>query len=127
MQRLYLTPAQIAALEAGELAVIERPMPASIEFALVTRAAAEQALAIDLRALRFFARAAGETYGFVGDAGGASARAAEKGDSEAEGAEATGEPAEATATEPAEATATEPAEGTASEPAEAAATEPAAE
>lgn len=105
VQRLYLTPAQIAALEAGELAVIERPMPASIEFALVTRAAAELALAIDLRALRFFARASGETYGFVGDAGGASARAAEKGDSEAEVAEgeAAEEPAAAaeTAEEPA--------------------------
>lgn len=66
--RMYLTKEQIAALEAGELAIIDKPTPAELVQVLVPREAAEQALAIDPRALRFYNRGPGATYGFVGDA-----------------------------------------------------------
>lgn len=62
--RLYLTPDQIRALEAGELAIIDKPTPAELGQALVPREAAEAALAIDPRAIRFYNRGEGETYGF---------------------------------------------------------------
>lgn len=65
--RLYLTKEQIAALESGELAIIDKPTPAELGQALVTREAAEQALALDPRALRFYNRAPGETYGFASE------------------------------------------------------------
>lgn len=48
--------------------MIEKPLPAEIAYALVPREAAEAALAIDVKALRFYARAPGETFGFEGEA-----------------------------------------------------------
>ncbi len=62
--RLYLTPEQIRGLESGELAIIDKPTPAELAQALVPREAAEEALAIDPRAIRFYNRGEGETYGF---------------------------------------------------------------
>lgn len=66
--RMYLTPEQVRRLEAGELAVIEKPLPAEITYALVPREAAEAAHAIDLKALRFYNRSEGQTFGFRGEA-----------------------------------------------------------
>jgi uncharacterized protein YaiL (DUF2058 family) len=66
--RLYLTPEQVRRLEAGELAVIEKPLPAEISYALVPREAAEAAHALDLKALRFYSRGAEESFGFKGEA-----------------------------------------------------------
>lgn len=65
--RMYLTRAQIEALERGELAIIDKPTPAELVQALVPRAAAEEALAVDPRAIRFYNRGNGETYGFVSE------------------------------------------------------------
>lgn len=62
--RIYLTAEQTRKLEVGELAIIENPLPSEISFAIVPRAVAEEALAIDRRAIRFFNRGEGETYGF---------------------------------------------------------------
>lgn len=66
--RMYLTAEQIAALERGELAIIDKPTPAELTQALVPRSAAEEALAIDPRAIRFYNRGEGETYGFMPEA-----------------------------------------------------------
>lgn len=66
--RMYLTAEQIAALERGELAIIDKPTPAELAQALVPRSAAEEALAIDPRAIRFYNRGEGETYGFMPEA-----------------------------------------------------------
>jgi len=65
--RMYLTRAQIEALERGELAIIDKPTPAELVQALVPRAAAEEALTVDPRAIRFYNRGNGETYGFVSE------------------------------------------------------------
>lgn len=65
--RLYLSPEQIRALEAGELAIIDKPTPAELAQSLVPREAAEEALKLDPRALRFYNRSPGETYGFAGE------------------------------------------------------------
>jgi uncharacterized protein YaiL (DUF2058 family) len=65
--RIYLAPEQIRRLEAGELAVIEKPLPAELSYALVTRAAAEEAIATDAKAVRFYNRGNGETFGFMGE------------------------------------------------------------
>lgn len=65
--RLYLSPEQIRRLEAGELAVIEKPLPAELSYALVTREAAEEAVATDAKAVRFYNRGNGETFGFKGE------------------------------------------------------------
>jgi uncharacterized protein YaiL (DUF2058 family) len=65
--RMYLTPEQIRRLEAGELAVIEKPLPAELSYSLVPREAAEEAVAIDVRAVRFYNRGNGETFGFKGE------------------------------------------------------------
>src|SRR5690606_27743495 len=64
LMRIFLTPEQIAALERGELAIIDKPTPAELTQALVPREAAEQALALDPKAMRFYNRGPGETYGF---------------------------------------------------------------
>lgn len=69
--RMYLTKEQIQALEAGELAIIDMPTPAELAQALVPREAAEKALALDPRAIRFYHRGPGETYGFAGESDGA--------------------------------------------------------
>lgn len=66
--RMYLTPMQVQRLEEGQLAVIEKPLPAELSYALVTRAAAEEAVSVDVRAVRFYNRGNGETFGFKGEA-----------------------------------------------------------
>lgn len=65
--RIYLSAEQVRRLEAGELAVIEKPLPAELSYALVTREAAEEAIAVDAKAVRFYNRGNGETYGFKGE------------------------------------------------------------
>lgn len=62
--RMYLSKDLIAKLERGELAIIDKPLPSEIAQSLVPRGAAEEALRLDPKALRFYNRAEGETYGF---------------------------------------------------------------
>lgn len=68
VQKIFLTPEQLRKLEAGELAIMDKPLPGELAVALVTREAAEEAVRIDSRALRFYNRGGGETYGFKSDA-----------------------------------------------------------
>lgn len=68
VMKIYLTPEQLKALEAGQLAIMDKPLPGELATALVTREAAEEAVKIDSRALRFYNRGGGETYGFKADA-----------------------------------------------------------
>lgn len=68
LMRIFLTPEQIGALERGELAIIDKPTPAELTQALVPREAAEQALALDPKAMRFYNRGPDETYGFQPEA-----------------------------------------------------------
>ncbi|WP_373047038.1 DUF2058 family protein [Vulgatibacter sp.] len=67
VMKIFLTPEQLKALEAGQLAIMDKPMPGELATALVTREAAEGAVKIDSRALRFYNRGGGETYGFKAD------------------------------------------------------------
>jgi hypothetical protein len=66
LRRLELADAQAAALEAGALAVVERPDPGQIEHTLVPAAAAEALLRDFPRAVRFFNRHQGPV-GFVSE------------------------------------------------------------
>ncbi len=66
LRRLELTPEQAKRLEAGELAVVERPDPDKIEHALVTPAIAEQLLKLSERAVRFLNKE-GAKVGFLTD------------------------------------------------------------
>ena len=105
--RMYLTAEQVRRLEAGELAVIEKPLPAELSYALVTREAAEEAVAVDVKAVRFYNRGHGETFGFKGEAPSASTESEGEAASDAPG-EGRGGAAEAPAepTEPGEGSAT---------------------
>lgn len=82
--RIYLTPEQLQKLEAGELAIIDKPLPAELSFALVPREAAEEALRIDPRAVRFFNQGPGKSYGFRSEGEEAPQRPAPKGGTLAE-------------------------------------------
>ena len=64
LRRLYLLPAQVAALEKGELAIVDRPNGNDRPHALVPRNTAEQVLALEPRALRFWAKSESEHFGF---------------------------------------------------------------
>lgn len=66
LRRLEITEAQAKRLEAGELAVVERPDPDKIEHALVLPAIAEQMLALSARAVRFLNKE-GAKVGFLSD------------------------------------------------------------
>jgi hypothetical protein len=66
LRRLELSAEQATALEAGALAVVERPEPGQIEHALVPTAAAETLLRDFPKAVRFFNRQ-GEPVGFLSD------------------------------------------------------------
>ena len=66
LRRLELTPEQAKRLEAGELAVVERPDPDKIDHALVTPAIAEQLLKLSERAVRFLNKE-GAKVGFLSD------------------------------------------------------------
>jgi uncharacterized protein YaiL (DUF2058 family) len=66
LRRLELSEAQAAKLQAGELAVVERPDPDKIEHALVPPAVAEELLALSQRAVRFLNKA-GAAVGFLSD------------------------------------------------------------
>ena len=68
VMKIFLTPDQLKALEAGQLAIMDKPLPGELATALVTREAAEEAVKVDSRALRFYNRGGGETYGFKADA-----------------------------------------------------------
>lgn len=68
VMRIYLTPAQLVALEKGDLAIIDKPTPGELTTALVTRAAAEEAVKLDARTVRFFNPGTGETFGFKAEA-----------------------------------------------------------
>lgn len=64
VQRIYLSADQLQRLETGDLAIIDKPLPAELSFALVTREGAERALALDPKAVRFYNRGFGQTFGF---------------------------------------------------------------
>lgn len=64
LRRLELSLEQAAALEAGALAVVERPEPGQIEHALVPAEAAEALLSDFPKAVRFFNRQ-GQPVGFL--------------------------------------------------------------
>src|SRR5690606_8535399 len=66
LRRLELTEAQAAELEAGRLAVVERPDPDRIEHALVPAAAADALLEKFPKAVRFYNRA-DQPIGFMSD------------------------------------------------------------
>ncbi|HWV38280.1 MAG TPA: DUF2058 family protein [Vulgatibacter sp.] len=68
VQRIYLTADQLRKLETGDLAIIDKPTPAELSFALVTREGAERALALDPKAVRFYNRGFGQTFGFKAEA-----------------------------------------------------------
>lgn len=68
VMRMYLTPEQLTALENGNLAIVDKPLPGELATALVTREAAEEAVKLDSKAIRFYNRGGGETYGFKRDA-----------------------------------------------------------
>jgi len=68
VQRIYLSAEQLKKLEAGDLAIIDKPLPAELSFALVTREGAERALALDPKAVRFYNRGFGQTFGFKAEA-----------------------------------------------------------
>lgn len=101
VMRMYLAPAQLSALENGELAIVDKPMPGELATALVTREAAEEAVKLDPKAIRFYNRGGGETYGFKRDA-------PLPGEEAATESEAHEEPAEGAAEGSAEATTDEP-------------------
>lgn len=64
LRRLYLKPEQLAGLEKGELAIVDRPNGNERPHALVPREIAQQVLELEERAIRFWAKAPGESYGF---------------------------------------------------------------
>lgn len=66
LRRLEVTEAMAKRLEAGELAVVERPDPDKIEHALVPPAIAEELMKLSPRAVRFLARE-GAKVGFLTD------------------------------------------------------------
>ena len=66
LRRLELTQTQAAELEAGRLAVVERPDPDRIEHALVPAAAADELLGFFPKAVRFYNRAE-SPIGFMSD------------------------------------------------------------
>jgi uncharacterized protein YaiL (DUF2058 family) len=67
LRRLELSETQAALLQAGELAVVERPDPDQIEHALVPAVVAEALLPLSPRAVRFLNRP-GAQVGFLSDA-----------------------------------------------------------
>lgn len=66
LRRLELTAEQAKRLEAGELAVVERPDPDKIDHALVPPAIAEEILALSARAVRFLNKP-GAQVGFLSE------------------------------------------------------------
>ncbi len=66
LRRLELSAAQAKALEQGELAVVERQEPASIEHSLVRPETAEQMLALFPKSVRFFNKG-GAPVGFLSE------------------------------------------------------------
>ncbi len=66
LRRLELSEAQAALLQAGALAVVERPDPDKIEHALVPSGVAEELLALSPRTVRFLNRP-GAQVGFLSD------------------------------------------------------------
>lgn len=66
LRRLQLSEGQAKKLEAGELAVVERPDPGQLEHALVPSACAQTLLAWSEKSVRFFNQD-GKAIGFVDD------------------------------------------------------------
>lgn len=66
LRRLELSAEQAKKLEAGELAVVERPDPDKIEHALVPPGVAEELLALSARSVRFLNRP-GTQVGFLSE------------------------------------------------------------
>jgi len=93
LQRIYLTAQQIERLNLGDLAIIDKPLPSELSYALVNREAAERALILDSKALRFYNRGFGQTFGFKaepppGGEEGLEAEAAAEGSAGGDGADA---------------------------------------
>ncbi|HEY0839866.1 MAG TPA: DUF2058 family protein [Vulgatibacter sp.] len=116
VQRIYLTPAQLQRLEAGDLAIIDKPLPGELSWALVTREGAERALALDPKALRFYNRGFGQTFGFKAEAPPPGADLSAEGDVESDEEAPAGD--EVTASEAGEGAETERATAAAVEPSE---------
>lgn len=98
LRRLELTETQAAELEAGRLAVVERPDPDRIEHALVPAAAADALLEFFPKAVRFYNRA-DNPIGFMTDD---EVKNRQESEANAEAAAASGE-GEASTDEPASA------------------------
>ena len=81
LRRMQLSPTQAAALEAGTLAVVERPEPGGIEHSLVPAALAEKLALLSAKAVRFYNRP-GSPIGF--EAGAPDAGDAEEGTGDGE-------------------------------------------
>jgi uncharacterized protein YaiL (DUF2058 family) len=69
LRRMHLTPEQVTALEKGELAIVDRPNGNERPYALVPRNVAEQVLALEQKAIRFWAKGPGESFGFEEEEG----------------------------------------------------------
>jgi len=67
LRRMHLTAEQVASLEKGELAIVDRPNGNERPYALVPRNVAEQVLALEQKAVRFWAKGPGESFGFEGE------------------------------------------------------------
>ncbi|MDF1564082.1 MAG: DUF2058 family protein [Deltaproteobacteria bacterium] len=63
VKRILVDAELRAKIEAGELAIIEHPLPHAVEFAVVPREGAEAVLGIDPRAVRFYNRSPEEFVG----------------------------------------------------------------
>jgi uncharacterized protein YaiL (DUF2058 family) len=63
VRRLEISEAQVKLLEAGALAIVERPDPAQIEHSLVPQATADQMLSLSEKSVRFYNRK-GSPIGF---------------------------------------------------------------
>lgn len=66
LKRLLLTEPQAEKIRNGELAIVERPDPACINYALVPPDCAKELLALSARAVRFF-KSAEQPVGFLSD------------------------------------------------------------
>lgn len=104
LKRLLLTEPQAEKLRNGELAIVERPDPDRINYALVPPECAKELLALSSRSVRFF-KSAEQPVGFLTDEE-IHQRAAEANEPEAD--DAASPSAEAVAAEPTAAAPTEP-------------------
>jgi uncharacterized protein YaiL (DUF2058 family) len=100
LRRMYLLPAQVEALQQGELAIVDRPNGNDRPHALVPRAIAEQILGLESKAIRFWARSPTESYGFEDEPASAEEQSQAREGTVADNAESSAEAPTADATKP---------------------------